>query len=108
MSSITVTDLTDAALGAHAMGATVCINVAADPDALTPLQKDEGRVDLIFDCSAAGAALRAAFACIRPRGTILQVGVTGDMTFPLNALVGKEITGAAASVSMPNSPRPSI
>ncbi len=93
VSDITVTDLTDAALArARRMGAAVTINVATDPDALIPLQKDKGQVDLIFDCSAAGPALRAAFACIRPRGTILQVGVTGDMTFPLNALVGKEIT----------------
>jgi L-idonate 5-dehydrogenase len=28
---------------------------------------------------------------VRPRGTIVQVGVTGDITIPLNALVGKEI-----------------
>ena len=31
-------------------------------------------------------------AALRPRGTLIQVGVTGDVTIPLNALVGKEIT----------------
>ena len=92
-SDIIVTDLTDAALTrARAMGAGQTINVASDPDALAPLQKDKGQIDLIFDCSAAGPALRAAFAAIRPRGTIIQVGVTGDISIPLNALVGKEIT----------------
>ncbi len=90
---VIVTDLTDAALArAKAMGAGQVINVATDPAALEPLQKDKGQVDLIFDCSAAAPALRAAFAAIRPRGTIIQVGVTGDISIPLNALVGKEIT----------------
>ena len=90
---VIVTDLTDAALArAHQMGAGQIINVATDPDALLPLQEGKGQIDLVFDCSAAAPALRAAFAVIRPRGVIIQVGVTGDMTIPLNALVGKEIT----------------
>ena len=90
---IIVTDLTDAALSrARDMGAGQTINVATDADALLPLQRDKGQIDLIFDCSAAGPALRTAFAAIRPRGTVIQVGVTGDIAFPLNALVGKEIT----------------
>ncbi len=90
---IIVTDLTDPALArARVMGAGQTINVATSPEGLEPLQKDKGQIDLIFDCSAAGPALRAAFAAIRPRGTIIQVGVTGDIAIPLNALVGKEIT----------------
>lgn len=90
---VIVTDLTDAALDrARAMGAGATINVARDAATLEPLQQGKGQVDLIFDCSAAGPALRTAFAAIRPRGLIVQVGVTGDVTIPLNALVGKEIT----------------
>ncbi len=89
---IVVTDLTDAALArAPAMGATATVNVAQDPDGLAPWQKDKGTFDVVFDCSAAGPALRSAFAAVKPRGTIVQVGVTGDITIPLNALVGKEI-----------------
>lgn len=91
-SEIVVTDLTDAALSrAPAMGATTTVNVAQNPEGLAPWQKDKGTFDVVFDCSAAGPALRTAFAAIRPRGTIVQVGVTGDITIPLNALVGKEI-----------------
>ena len=90
---IIVTDLTDAALDrARQMGASQTINVAADAAALEPLTEGKGQIDLIFDCSAAGPALRNAFAALRPRGVLIQVGVTGDMTIPLNALVGKEIT----------------
>ena len=92
-SDVIVTDLTDQALArAQQMGAAQLINVASDPDGLAPLQAGKGQIDLIFDCSAAGPALRAAFAMIRPRGVIVQVGVTGDLAIPLNALVGKEIT----------------
>ncbi|OJF97627.1 L-idonate 5-dehydrogenase [Pararhizobium antarcticum] len=89
---IIVTDLSDTALShAPAMGATSTINVARDPDGLAPWQTDKGQFDVVFDCSAAGPALRSAFAAVKPRGIIVQVGVTGDMTIPLNALVGKEI-----------------
>ncbi|KXG84925.1 L-idonate 5-dehydrogenase [Agrobacterium bohemicum] len=91
-SEIVVTDLADGALArAPAMGATHVINVASDRDGLAPYQKNKGTFDVVFDCSAAGPALRSAFAVIKPRGTLVQVGVTGDITIPLNALVGKEI-----------------
>ena len=90
---IVVTDLTDAALSrAPAMGASQTINVASHPEGLAPFQENKGLFDVVFDCSAAGPALRSAFACVKPRGQIVQVGVTGDITIPLNALVGKEIT----------------
>lgn len=90
---VIVTDLTDAALTrARDMGAAQTINVATDTAALDALATGKGTVDLVFDCSAAAPALRNALAVLRPRGTLIQVGVTGDITIPLNALVGKEIT----------------
>jgi L-idonate 5-dehydrogenase len=88
---ITVTDLADAALSrAPAMGADETVNVSKS-DALAPYQKDKGTFDTVFECSAAGPALVSAFQSVRPRGTIVQVGVTGEVTIPLNLLVGKEI-----------------
>ena len=90
---IVATDLTDAALArAPAMGATSVINVGRDGETLARYGAGKGYFDIVFDCSAATPALRSAFATVRPRGTIIQVGVTGDVTIPLNALVGKEIT----------------
>ncbi|MCQ1766827.1 L-idonate 5-dehydrogenase [Neorhizobium galegae] len=89
---IVVTDLADAALlRAPSMGATETINVASNPDGLLPFQEGKGSFDVVFECSASAAALRSAFAALKPRGTLVQIGVTGDMTIPLNALVGKEI-----------------
>ncbi|MDO5642463.1 MAG: L-idonate 5-dehydrogenase [Paracoccus sp. (in: a-proteobacteria)] len=90
---VIVTDLSDAALDrAQIMGATQTINAASNPQALAALAQGKGSVDLAFDCSAAGPAIRNAFAAIRPRGVLIQVGVTGDLAIPVNALVGKEIT----------------
>ncbi|KQQ73259.1 L-idonate 5-dehydrogenase [Rhizobium sp. Leaf321] len=89
---IIVTDLADAALArAPAMGATDTVNVAENAEALSPYLEGKGTIDVAFDCSAAGPALRTALAALKPRGTLVQVGVTGDITIPLNMLVGKEI-----------------
>ncbi|MEZ2130793.1 MULTISPECIES: L-idonate 5-dehydrogenase [unclassified Sinorhizobium] len=89
---IIATDLTEAALErAAAMGASRTINVLKDAGALSALEADKGQFDVAFECSAAASAVRNAIAVVRPRGTIVQVGVTGDLTVPVNALVGKEL-----------------
>ena len=89
---VIVTDIQDATLSvARQVGATRTVNVAADSTAMEPWQADKGQFDVVFECSAAPAALRLAIAAVRPLGTIVQVGVTGDMPVPLNLLVGKEI-----------------
>ncbi|CAD7034351.1 L-idonate 5-dehydrogenase [Pseudorhizobium endolithicum] len=89
---IVVTDLTDAALErASAMGATRTINVATNAAALSSYEAEKGQFDVAFECSAAAPAIRTAVATVKPRGAIVQVGVTGDVAVPLNALVGKEL-----------------
>ncbi len=89
---IVVTDLQDATLAVAArMGATRTINVGRDGEALEAYFADKGHFDVVFECSAAAPALRAAIAATRPTGTIVQVGVAGDLPVPVNMLVGKEI-----------------
>lgn len=89
---VVVTDIQDATLAkACALGADHALNTATDPEALAPWQADKGQFDVVFECSAAAPAVRAAIAAVRPQGTIVQVGVTGDMAIPLNLIVGKEI-----------------
>lgn len=91
-SEILATDLHDVPLAvASAMGATTAVNVARDPQALDPRSADKGSFDVAFECSAAAPALRTAIAAVRPQGTVVQVGVTGDLPLPVNLLVGKEI-----------------
>lgn len=89
---IIVTDIQDATLAiARAMGADHAVNTATSPDGLAPWQAGKGRVDLVFECSAAAPAIRDAISCLRPRGTLVQVGVAGPTPMPLNVMVGKEI-----------------
>ncbi|MDO8883719.1 L-idonate 5-dehydrogenase [Pseudotabrizicola sp.] len=89
---IIVTDIQDGTLAiARLMGADHAINTAKDPDGLAPWTSGKGGVDLVFECSAAAPAIGDAVACLRPRGTLVQVGVAGPTLMPLNVMVGKEI-----------------
>jgi L-idonate 5-dehydrogenase len=89
---IVVTDLQDFTLEvAVAMGASRTVNVARDPDGLDSLQEGKGRIDVAFECSASPQAIDSALKCLKPRGTLIQVGVAGEASVPLNMLVGKEI-----------------
>jgi len=89
---IVVVDLFDKTLSvAKEIGAHKVINVSTETDGLAGYMADKGYFDIIFECSAAQPAVENIFQVIRPRGTIIQVGVTGNMTFPMNMLVGKEV-----------------
>jgi L-idonate 5-dehydrogenase len=89
---VVVTDLQDFPLAvAEQMGATRVINIATNPGELEAFSKDKGYFDVAFECSAASPAIRSAVSAVRPQGTIIQVGVTGDSPVPINLLVGKEI-----------------
>ncbi len=91
-SEIVVTDLQDATLAvAKEVGATGTVNVLSDPEGLKPFEADKGQFDIVFECSAALPALRSALTCVRPLGTIVQVGVMGDTALPFNMLVAKEV-----------------
>lgn len=89
---VVVTDLQDVPLQAAAgMGATRTVNVAREGEAMAAYAEDKGYFHTVFECSAAPPAVRTAIASVRPRGTIVQVGVTGDVPVPLNFMVSKEI-----------------
>lgn len=90
---VVVTDLQDATLDvARQMGATRTVNVGSDAATMEAFTADKGHFDVAFECSAAPAALRTAITTVRPKGTIVQVGVTGDIVIPLNLIVSKEIS----------------
>ena len=90
---IVAMDISEAPLkAALAMGANRAINVASEPDALmSDYSADKGYFDVAFECTGVGSVLKQAFPVLRPRGTIVQVGVTGSADIPVNALVAKEI-----------------
>lgn len=74
------------------LGADRTIDVAADPGALAAYAAGKGTFDVLFECSGNEAALRGAIPAMRPRGTILQLGVAGrEVSLPLNMIVAKEL-----------------
>jgi len=90
---IVITDLQNIPLNIAArMGATRAINIATNPAELEAYAADKGYFDVAFECSAAAPAIRSAIDAVRPQGTLIQVGVTGDASVPINVLVGKEIS----------------
>jgi L-idonate 5-dehydrogenase len=89
---IVATDLSDFTLGlARSCGADRTINMASDPEALSDYNADKGYFDVLYECSGAASALAAGIAAMRPRGVILQLGLGGDMTIPMQALTAKEL-----------------
>ena len=89
---IVATDLQAMPLSvAKQMGADRSLNLSEEGDGLGPYKADKGQFDVAFECSASAAAIRDALSCLRPRGTLIAVGVAGDTPMPLNLIVSKEI-----------------
>ena len=90
---IVATDLSDYTLSmAQLCGGDTALNTAKDPQSLEAFQTDKGQIDVHLECSGAAAALAAGVACLRPGGVLVQLGLGGDMTVPMQALTAKEIT----------------
>ena len=91
-SEITAIDLSDFTLSiAQTSGADRTMNTATSPDALTQFTANKGYFDILYECSGAAPALASGIAALRPRGVILQLGLGGDMTLPLQTLTAKEL-----------------
>ncbi|MGI9515141.1 MAG: L-idonate 5-dehydrogenase [Anderseniella sp.] len=89
---ITVCDLTDQALEfATRIGADRTVNVSGGPDALAQFTADKGYFDICIEASGSEKALHSALTVVRPRGRIVQLGLGGDMSVPMNMIVAKEI-----------------
>ncbi len=90
--AIVATDVSDFTLGlARKMGADGALNVAANPDALTPFKANKGSFDVMIEASGSEAAFRAGLECLMPRGILVQLGLGGDISIPQNLIVSKEI-----------------
>lgn len=72
------------------IGADQAIDVAREPEALAAFSADKGHFDVLFEASGNQRALRGAFDALRPRGIVVQVGLGGEVTLPMNAIVAKE------------------
>ncbi|RZL64716.1 MAG: L-idonate 5-dehydrogenase [Variovorax sp.] len=90
-SHIVATDVGAHTLGkALKVGADEVVNVAETPDGLQRFTAGKGSFDVLFEASGNARALVGAFDAVRPRGVIVQLGLGGEMTLPINTIVAKE------------------
>ncbi|WP_404401381.1 L-idonate 5-dehydrogenase [Pelagibacterium halotolerans] len=90
---IVATDLSDFTLEfARAAGADETVNMSKSADGLNLFASDKGTFDILYECSGAAPALTAGIAAMRPGGTIVQLGLGGDMSLPMMAITAKELT----------------
>lgn len=91
---IVATDVTEPVLAiARTVGADRTINVAEDGPALDAYGTDKGSFDVQFECSGNDRAVASGIATLRPRSTLIQLGLSGsEMRVPMNAVTAKEIT----------------
>jgi L-idonate 5-dehydrogenase len=88
---VVATDIADAPLTiAKKLGASETVNTAKHPAAFDGWKADKGHFDVLFEASGNQQALIAAFDVLRPGAVIVQVGLGGDMTLPVNTIVAKE------------------
>ena len=73
------------------LGADMTINAVSNGDALAALARGKGTVDVMFECSGNERALRSGLDALRPRGTLVQLGLGGDVALPQNIVVAKEL-----------------
>lgn len=89
---IVATDVMDAVLSkALEIGADRTINVASDPEKLTAYSINKGYFDVQFEASGNEQAVRSGLEMLRPRSTLVQLGLGGDISLPQNMVVAKEI-----------------
>ena len=90
---ITATDVVPEPLAvARRLGADRTIDVAAEPEALAAFAAGKGTFDVLFECTGNEHAIRGALATLRPRGSVVQLGLAGgDLAIPLNLVVAKEL-----------------
>ena len=90
---IVVTDITDQTLShARKAGADRTINTAKETDAMAVFSADKGYFDIHLECSGAPAALASGINALRPKGVVVQLGMGGDMTLPVQAITVKELS----------------
>jgi len=89
---IVATDIAPRALQAAALvGADRVIDMSKDAEALQSYAANKGNFDVLFEVSGTERALRSALETMRPTAIVVQIGLGGDINFPANLLVSKEL-----------------
>ncbi|QCJ00623.1 L-idonate 5-dehydrogenase [Agrobacterium larrymoorei] len=89
---IVATDVMGAVLKkAVDIGADRVINVAENPEELSAFSANKGYFEVQFEASGNERAVRSGLEVLRPRSTVVQLGLGGDVSIPQNMVVAKEI-----------------
>jgi len=89
---VVATDVQDYTLAiARRAGADGTINAASEPEGMADLVARSGKFDVLLEATGNAAAIRAALDRVRPRGVVVQLGLGGDVSLPINTLVTREI-----------------
>jgi L-idonate 5-dehydrogenase len=90
---VVAVDLTEHTLAvATAMGANRTINGKTHTQWANEFSVNKGTFDVLIECSGNERAFRTGLEVVRPRATIVQLGLGGDISIPQNTIVAKELT----------------
>lgn len=91
-SQIVATDITEFTLQmAREVGADETHNVADDPNGLDHYAADKGHFDVLFECTGVAPVVASTIPALRPGATMVQLGLGGDITLPVQAMTAKEL-----------------
>ena len=89
---IIVTDISKNALTfANSVGADRVINVLEEYDELNDYQSNKGYFDVAIECSGSEQGISDSINCLKPKGTLIQLGLGGDAVIPLVLVTTKEL-----------------
>ena len=89
---IIVTDISANALTfSNSIGADKVINVLEEHDKLKNYQSNKGYFDIAIECSGSAQGISDAINCLKPKGTMIQLGLGGDVLIPLVSVTTKEL-----------------
>ena len=89
---IIVTDISKNALTfANSIGADRVINVLEEHDKLQIYKSNKGYFDIAIECSGSEQGISDSINCLKPKGTLIQLGLGGDALIPLVLVTTKEL-----------------
>ena len=89
---ILVTDIFDNALKfSKSVGADKVINTAKNYSQIEKFQVGKGFFDIAIECSGSASGINDAIKCLKPKGTLIQLGLGGDILIPLVSVTTKEL-----------------
>ena len=89
---ILVTDISDNALKfSNSVGADKVINTAKNYSQIEKFHVGKGFFDIAIECSGSASGINDAIKGLKPKGTLIQLGLGGDILMPLVSVTTKEL-----------------